>query len=92
MAQEDGKVAIFEHERFGERLLECAVDGAHFLDALVLFMQMVLERERWLNRIDEAARLCANQAGSLSCEAFYLGMLSYLEYGAVDHAQGTVVA
>ena len=84
VTQEDGQVAIFEHERFGERLLMCAVDGEHFFEALTTFLGMVLQRELWLARVDEAARVCADRAGSAQCEDFYLGMLSYLEYGAVE--------
>ena len=84
VTEDSGRVAIFEHERFGERLLTCASDGAHFLDALALFLHMVFERERWLDRLDEAAALCAERAGSAECSEFWLGMLSFLEYGAVD--------
>ncbi len=84
VTEESGRVAIFEHERFGERLLTCAIDGAHFFDALLMFLGMVFERERWLSRIDEAACLCGERAGGAECEEFYLGMLSFLEYGAVD--------
>ncbi len=83
VAEDDGKVGIFEHERFGERLQSCAGDGASFLDALATFLGMVLERHLWLERSADATRLCAQRAGGPQFEDFYLGMLSYLEYGVV---------
>ncbi len=77
-----GEVWAFEHERFGEPLLGCAVDAAHFLDALAGFMRMCHARAQWLPELDAAARVCADLAGGACYDDFYLGLVGYLEYGA----------
>jgi hypothetical protein len=76
-----GEVAVFEQARFGERYLECAVDGGSFLSALAHCAEGLRARATWLDDLDEAARRCARLAGGTRYEAFYVALCSVHEYG-----------
>jgi hypothetical protein len=79
--EQGGTVSLFEHERFGEKLLDCAVDGASFLRALSGFLEIAYARKAWLHRLDEAAATCAMLAGGPRHEPFYTALCGYLDYG-----------
>jgi hypothetical protein len=76
-----GAVSLFEHERFGEKLLDVARDAGSFLRALSGFLHVAYARKHWLQKLDEAALHCAELAGGRSYEPFYTALCGYLDYG-----------
>ena len=76
-----GEVSLFEHERFGEKLLDCARDAGSFFRALTGFLRIAYQRRHWLTRLDDAAVHCAELAGGPRYEPFYTALCGYLDYG-----------
>jgi hypothetical protein len=76
-----GQVSLFEHERFGEKLLDIARDAGSFFRALSGFLHIAYQRRHWLTRLDEAAEHCAGLAGGPRYEPFYTALCGYLDYG-----------
>jgi hypothetical protein len=76
-----GSVSVFEPERFGEKLLDCAPDGERFLAALLAFMSAAHATGPELPEPDRLATHCSQLAGGPLYEPFYIALCSVLEYG-----------
>jgi hypothetical protein len=77
----DGSVSVFEPERFGEKLLDCAPDGERFFAALLAFVAAAHAPRSEQLEPDRLATRCSQLAGGVLYEPFYIALCSVLEYG-----------
>lgn len=71
LVKPDGSVVMHDHSTPGREVFHCASNPEKFLDALIIFVQIRREEQKWHGREGEAAEMCANASGKGLSRPFY---------------------